>query len=57
MVAALLKEIKLQKTYLNNETIKTIYFGGGTPSLCTSGEIQKMIEKIHLFLKLTQMQK
>jgi oxygen-independent coproporphyrinogen-3 oxidase len=33
LIAALLKEIELQKSYLNNETIETIYFGGGTPSL------------------------
>ena len=34
-IAALLKEIVLQKDYLGNETVDTIYFGGGTPSLCT----------------------
>lgn len=29
------------------ENIETIYFGGGTPSLCTGREIQGIIEKIH----------
>src|SRR5260221_960987 len=47
MIAALLKEIELQKLYLDNEMIKTIYFGGGTPSLCTRDEVQSMMEKIH----------
>jgi len=47
MIAALLKEIELQKLYLDNEMIKTIYFGGGTPSLCTMEEVQSMMEKIH----------
>ena len=46
MIAALLKEIELQKLYLGNETIETIYFGGGTPSLCTMGELQNMMEKV-----------
>jgi oxygen-independent coproporphyrinogen-3 oxidase len=34
-VSALLKEIELQHHFLENECIKTIYFGGGTPSLLT----------------------
>ncbi|MBS1530228.1 MAG: radical SAM family heme chaperone HemW [Bacteroidetes bacterium] len=38
LVQALLKEINLQKGYLAGETVETIYFGGGTPSLL-SGEV------------------
>jgi len=34
-VSSLLKEIELQHHFLGNECIKTIYFGGGTPSLLT----------------------
>jgi oxygen-independent coproporphyrinogen-3 oxidase len=33
LLAALLKETELQKDYLENELVETIYFGGGTPSL------------------------
>lgn len=47
MIAALLKEIELQKSYLNDEAIETIYFGGGTPSLCTIDEAVRIIEKVH----------
>ena len=47
MIAALLKEIELQKFYLGNQIIETIYFGGGTPSLCTIDEVQSMMDKIH----------
>ncbi len=46
LVQALLKEIELQKDFLSSETIETIYFGGGTPSLLTSEEVNLIIDKI-----------
>ncbi|NCW88664.1 MAG: coproporphyrinogen III oxidase, partial [Chitinophagia bacterium] len=33
MVQALQQEIRLRVDYLSGETVDTIYFGGGTPSL------------------------
>jgi oxygen-independent coproporphyrinogen-3 oxidase len=45
-VSALLKEIDLQKQYLQNEPVETIYFGGGTPSLLSKTEIQTILEKL-----------
>ena len=36
----------MQRTYLD-EAVKTIYFGGGTPSLLTSDEINSIIDSIH----------
>ncbi len=47
MVDAILKEIDLQKDYLANKTIETIYFGGGTPSLLDERELNLFFEKIH----------
>ena len=41
------QEIKLQKRYLENQVIETIYFGGGTPSLLSSTEISTIIDTIH----------
>jgi oxygen-independent coproporphyrinogen-3 oxidase len=32
-IQALIKEMQLRKDFLDNETVETIYFGGGTPSL------------------------
>ena len=46
MLASIHKEIELQKRYLNNQKIETIYFGGGTPSLLSADEISLLIAKI-----------
>ena len=42
----MLEEIELQKDYLSEETIETIYFGGGTPSLLSAQEINTFTQKI-----------
>ncbi len=47
MVLALAKEIKLRKNEFENETIETIYFGGGTPSILTNDEIRYLIDAIY----------
>ena len=46
LLKALIKEIGLQKNYLDKETIETIYFGGGTPSLLSGDEISSIIGTI-----------
>ncbi len=46
LIQALIQEIKLQKNFLNSETIETIYFGGGTPSLLKSEEVNLIINTI-----------
>src|SRR6185503_13838401 len=35
-----------RKNYLNGEKIKTIYFGGGTPSLLEVSDIKKIIDTV-----------
>ncbi|MFM6975693.1 MAG: radical SAM family heme chaperone HemW [Sphingobacteriaceae bacterium] len=49
MIAGLLHEIALQKNYLGEEEIATIYFGGGTPSLLEVEEIEKILAQIHQY--------
>ena len=44
---ALKIEIKTRKDYLHGETVNTIYFGGGTPSLLSIKEIGELLERIN----------
>ena len=43
---ALRAELELRKDYLQGEKISTIYFGGGTPSLLHSSQIELILQKI-----------
>lgn len=45
-ISALLKEIKNRASYLEDQKINTIYFGGGTPSLLSKDELLLIISKI-----------
>jgi oxygen-independent coproporphyrinogen-3 oxidase len=47
MVLALAKEIMMRKEELDNETIETIYFGGGTPSVLANEEIAFLIDAVY----------
>ena len=47
VVTALAREIEQEKDYLQGETIETIYFGGGTPSLLQIADCGLLIEAIH----------
>jgi oxygen-independent coproporphyrinogen III oxidase len=45
-IRALKKEITLRASYLAHEAIESIYFGGGTPSLCSIDEINSILFSI-----------
>lgn len=47
MARAIASELQLQQHFLQGETIRTIYFGGGTPSLLTARELQLLLDTIH----------
>ena len=44
---ALKEEMVTRKHYLKSETVNTIYFGGGTPSLLTISEIDDLLHHIN----------
>lgn len=46
MMAAMKCELNLRAAYLKDESVETIYFGGGTPSLLTATEIQQLIDAV-----------
>jgi oxygen-independent coproporphyrinogen-3 oxidase len=50
-VNALIKEIAIQKNYLDTP-VETIYFGGGTPSLLNTTHLDKIMEAIYMHYKI-----
>jgi oxygen-independent coproporphyrinogen-3 oxidase len=47
MVLALAKEIELRKGEFENESIETIYFGGGTPSILEISDLKFLIDEVY----------
>lgn len=47
MIDAMVKEIESRKDYLEDKNLKSIYFGGGTPSILKDHLIRKLFETIH----------
>ncbi|WP_299818128.1 radical SAM family heme chaperone HemW [uncultured Pontibacter sp.] len=46
-IQAIAQELELRKNYLQDQAVKTIYFGGGTPSLLTQDELQLLLQTIN----------
>ncbi|WP_312088773.1 radical SAM family heme chaperone HemW [Chryseobacterium sp.] len=46
MISAMKKEIFLRKGELQNNSLKSLYFGGGTPSILTADEIHSLIDEV-----------
>ncbi len=53
MVQALMQEIYLRRTELLDEPVETIYFGGGTPSILSIADIQKIIQAVYQHFEVT----
>ncbi len=47
LLRAMLRELDMQKDYLQGKPVETIYFGGGTPSLLSADEIMRFIDLIY----------
>ena len=52
LVAALLKELELQKDFLGNEPVETIYYGGGTPSLLSIPDLKLISDSIKQYFTI-----
>ena len=46
-VDALILEIKLRKDVFSQDSISSIYFGGGTPSLLSTVELNRILDHLH----------
>lgn len=54
MVLAIAKEIHMRKSEFEKEQVETIYFGGGTPSVLTSEEINFLIAEVYSNYKVAE---
>ncbi len=52
LLSALQKELVLRKDYLQEQTIESIYLGGGTPSLLSAQEINYLLDTIYTHFSL-----
>lgn len=46
LLDAMRKEIRMQAGYLQGQTVETLYFGGGTPSLLDAAEIMGLLDEV-----------
>ena len=47
LINALITELEIQKNYLAQDVVETIYFGGGTPSFLDTRDIKKILSKVY----------
>ncbi len=55
-VSTLCRELQLRKGYLSDAPVKTLYFGGGTPSRLTPEQISRIISSIDSTLGLSNLE-
>ena len=53
MIAALCKELELRKQEFKNTLVETIYFGGGTPSVLNTAELEQVIAAVYKNYQVT----
>ena len=44
LIGAMQRELEARRNYLQGEPVRTLYFGGGTPSLCPPATIRTLLE-------------
>ena len=53
IISSIIHELILRKNYLKNDIIETIYFGGGTPSILESFELDKILECVFKYYNVS----
>ncbi len=53
-IDALIKEAALRKDYLENETVSTIYFGGGTPSVFSIKDLGIILNHLYKIFRVSE---
>lgn len=54
MLSAIKKEIQLRYNELENKSLKSLYFGGGTPSVLSVDEIKSLIDEIQKYFNFEE---
>lgn len=54
MLLAIKKEIQLRHQELENKTLKSLYFGGGTPSVLSVDDIQSLMDEIQKYFSFDE---
>ncbi|MFK8101818.1 MAG: radical SAM family heme chaperone HemW [Saprospiraceae bacterium] len=52
VVTAIVQEIAQRHDYLEDKQISSVYFGGGTPSLLTTDELQSIFTQLHHYFQI-----
>ena len=56
VVEAMHEELRTEHDFLHDKTIRTIYFGGGTPSLLAPGEIEQFVQQAKSIFDCSQLE-
>ena len=56
LIDALVSEMKIQSTFLEGTKIRTIYFGGGTPSILSNDEMSRLFDELHKTFELANVE-
>ena len=54
MIDSICHELELRKDYLNSAALNTIYFGGGTPSILSATELEKVFGSVYQLFEVNE---
>ena len=46
LIEAILREMEAEREFIPDRHIETLYFGGGTPSVCAPADLQRVIDRV-----------